>query len=358
MNKNYYNILGIDKYSTQEDIKKAYRKLALKYHPDKNNNDEECNKKFIEINESYVVLGNEEKRKKYDMFGIEDNDINFDEDPFKMFNSIFTEHLNQFKNMQYENNFDVGNIINELSGLNFGNLFDIPKFNVKVNSFGDNKQINLDKIFNMENNISSNTENNLVEELIDDIVIHLDVTIDEIYKSKKKSVSYEKNRYKKGQIIKKKIKLEIDLYDKEIILEGNGNETKNKKGNVCIYLHCNKNDFVRINEYDIYYEKRVNFNDYYLNKYIEIKLPNDEIIYIEKVKGNKLIKIDKKGIPYKENDINYHGNLYCYFSIVMPDINNLYDKVNTILELENDKDEKKECIIYNYVNSYDIFNTE
>ena len=70
-------------------------------------------------------------------------------------------------------------------------------------------------------------------------------------------------------------------------------------------LHCNKNDFVRINEYDIYYEKRVNFNDYYLNKYMEIKLPSDEIIYIEKVKGNKLIKIDKKGIPYKENDINY-----------------------------------------------------
>ena len=50
------------------------------------------------------------------------------------------------------------------------------------------------------------------------------------------------------------------------------------------------------------------------------------VLMSHQVKGNKLIKIDKKGIPYKENDINYHGNLYCYFSIVMPDINDLYDK--------------------------------
>lgn len=59
----YYKILGVDKTSTQDEIKKAFRKLSLKYHPDKNGGDDT---KFKEINEAYSILGDEEKRKKYD----------------------------------------------------------------------------------------------------------------------------------------------------------------------------------------------------------------------------------------------------------------------------------------------------
>jgi curved DNA-binding protein len=65
----YYKILGIEKKSTQEDIKKAYRKLARKYHPDINPNDKEAEKKFKEINEANEVLSNAENRKKYDKYG-------------------------------------------------------------------------------------------------------------------------------------------------------------------------------------------------------------------------------------------------------------------------------------------------
>ena len=65
----YYKILGIEKTSTQKDIKKAYRKLARKHHPDLNPNDKEAEKKFKEINEANEVLGNEENRKKYDKYG-------------------------------------------------------------------------------------------------------------------------------------------------------------------------------------------------------------------------------------------------------------------------------------------------
>lgn len=65
----YYKILGIDKKATQDDIKKAYRKLARKYHPDVNLNDKEAEKKFKEINEANEVLGNPENRKKYDKYG-------------------------------------------------------------------------------------------------------------------------------------------------------------------------------------------------------------------------------------------------------------------------------------------------
>lgn len=67
--KDYYKILGVDKKASDEEIKKAYRKLAKKYHPDLNQGNEKAQEKFKEANEAYEVLGDSEKRKQYDMFG-------------------------------------------------------------------------------------------------------------------------------------------------------------------------------------------------------------------------------------------------------------------------------------------------
>ena len=67
--RDYYEILGVDKKASPDEIKRAYRKLAKKYHPDLHPDDKEAEKKFTEINEAYEVLSDEEKRKKYDMFG-------------------------------------------------------------------------------------------------------------------------------------------------------------------------------------------------------------------------------------------------------------------------------------------------
>lgn len=65
----YYKILGVDKSASQDDIKKAYKKLARKYHPDLNPNDPDAHRKFQEINEANEVLSDPEKRKKYDQYG-------------------------------------------------------------------------------------------------------------------------------------------------------------------------------------------------------------------------------------------------------------------------------------------------
>ncbi len=65
----YYKILGLEKNATEEDVKKAYRKLARKYHPDLNPHDKNANKTFQQINEANEVLSDPEKRKKYDQYG-------------------------------------------------------------------------------------------------------------------------------------------------------------------------------------------------------------------------------------------------------------------------------------------------
>ena len=70
--RDYYEVLGVNKNATDDELKKAYRKLAKKYHPDANpDNKKEAEAKFNEVNEAYETLSNPQKRKMYDQFGAE-----------------------------------------------------------------------------------------------------------------------------------------------------------------------------------------------------------------------------------------------------------------------------------------------
>ena len=67
--KDYYEVLGVDRSASAEEIKKAYRKLAVKYHPDKNPGDKSAEEKFKEISEAYEVLKDDKKKAMYDQYG-------------------------------------------------------------------------------------------------------------------------------------------------------------------------------------------------------------------------------------------------------------------------------------------------
>ena len=106
--RDYYEVLGVDKNATPEAIKKAYRKLAIQYHPDKNPGDKAAEEKFKEAAEAYEVLSNEEERQKYDQFGHSMGPQGFGggqggfytsggmsmEDIFSQFGDIFGGHFN------------------------------------------------------------------------------------------------------------------------------------------------------------------------------------------------------------------------------------------------------------------------
>src|SRR3954469_10961189 len=67
--RDYYEVLGVSRTSTDQELKTAYRRLAIKYHPDKNPDDKAAEEKFKEAAEAYSVLSNAEQRKRYDRFG-------------------------------------------------------------------------------------------------------------------------------------------------------------------------------------------------------------------------------------------------------------------------------------------------
>lgn len=108
MENDYYEILGVSRTASQDEIKKAYRKLALQYHPDRNQGDKEAEEKFKQINEAYEVLSNEEKRSIYDKYGKDGfGNMGFSEDfdPTSIFEDVFGSFFGQRTSKKHRNNY-------------------------------------------------------------------------------------------------------------------------------------------------------------------------------------------------------------------------------------------------------------
>jgi len=375
-NKDYYKILNVDKNSDDETIKKAYKKLALQYHPDKNQGNEEASEKFKIIAEAYGVLGNKDKRNQYDNFGNVDDIINGNEDPFSVFNEIFKSHINNFMNMKYENDIDLGNIFSNMSGMPeksfpFGNVHvrvhtftnDIYNDNRRIdeeqyteddepvkNSFGNifsNLFKNKNKKNNIEEKVKTITKTKIIYNKPESIIYNINVSFSDIYNMKKKKIIIKRIRKKNGDYLEKKKKIQIPIYGREIILECEGHEVKDykEKGDIIINIFNENNDnFKRINEYDILTYKDITISDLYNKSSLEydLILPNGEIL---KVKCDNLLlnkyliqKIIHKGLPYEEDNIFKYGNLYIYYIIKFP---------NSIEDLKNINNDN------NHNNKYD-----
>ncbi|MDY6967622.1 MAG: DnaJ domain-containing protein [Spirochaetota bacterium] len=89
----YYRVLGLERDTKPEEIKKAYRHLAFKYHPDQNHVDERAEEKFKEINEAYAVLGDPEKKAMYDRSGYIDFNKHFTHDDINDFRSEYARNI-------------------------------------------------------------------------------------------------------------------------------------------------------------------------------------------------------------------------------------------------------------------------
>ena len=368
MTKIFYEILEVSRNASQEEIKKSYKKLALKYHPDKNKDNEETTNKFKEIAEAYDTLGDEQKRKTYDLYGSSEN--NFAEDPFSMFNDIFSSHMNNFMNMNYEQDINLNDILGNLSGFSNSNINIpmMPNIHFKFHTFSNkdspdpnifknihDQQDNSSFFDNIDQSTSSNTSftTNILDQP-EDICLDIDVSLEEICSQEKKEIIIDRYRNKNKSYKLREKRIEVHVYDREIILEKNGNEVKNGKNRSDIYLHFHQKShplFNRINDYDLLYVKDISLKDIYNGFHYKLTLPNkqqDQLNIYSKTKDfykNKslLQKVPHKGIPYLENDKWQYGHLFIKYNLLLPSMDELYDNVSEIYE-DEEEDGKEECI--------------
>ena len=375
-NKDYYSILCVDKNASEDEIKKSYRKLALLYHPDKNQgNDEACKmacEKFKDVSEAYSILGDKNKRSDYDSYGIIDGEQFGGEDPFQHFNEIFKDHINNFMNMKYENDININNIFNNIPGMEGSTSFPFSNIHVKVHTFptdifnGENikdqyddyedeykkensSPFSMNGIFNtlFSKEKSSEKEVKILYNKPDPIIYDIHVSLEDIYRNEKKKISISRYRLKNGKKIKKIKNISIPIYCKEVFLEGEGNELKDykEKGDIIIniYNKINENiDFKRVNEYDVLTYKSIKVSDIYNPFIYELTLPHGKILNIqsEKLTGKDHLiqKILGKGLPYKNDSGNKSfGNLYVIYKVIFP------NDFNDIIEKEKENENEKEC---------------
>ena len=117
--KDYYNILGVDKKASQDEIKKAYRKLAMKYHPDRNQDNKKAEEKFKQITEANEVLSDPQKRKKYDTLG---SNWKQHQSQGQGFNDFYSNYGRGGGGAQYSYSGDIDDLFGNISG--FSDFFE------------------------------------------------------------------------------------------------------------------------------------------------------------------------------------------------------------------------------------------
>lgn len=313
--KSFYSKLGVDPSSSKAEIKKAYRTLSMKYHPDKNNNTDESKKKFQEINEAYETLSDDEKRKQYDnpMAGHNIFHSNHAPHPNDIFSHIFGMGTNMGSGM--------GNIRVNINGqeMNFGSM---GGPNIKIF-----RQSSLSKP--------------------SPIIKNVEVVMSKILETQSIPIEIERwiseNGSKNHEMETIYIEIPKGVDENEIILLTNkGNvisqDDKIIKGDIKVIIKIKNDTNYKRHGLDLILEQEITFKESLCGFTFELKYLNGKSYTLNNLKGtiiqnghNKIIP--NLGLTREINGKETTGNLIIQFKIKYPETlsNEQIMKLNEIL---------------------------
>jgi curved DNA-binding protein len=315
--RDYYKILGISKTAAQDEIKKAYRKLAVKFHPDKNKGNKEAEEKFKEINEANEVLSNPEKRKKYDELGENwkyyqqsGNSQDFDWSKYSNQGSGAGGRQSQYTYQRDANNtndaFGGGEGFSDFFETLFGQGFG-----------GQTKRRTARRAAKIKGQ---------------DVMAEMSITLEDAYKGAEKIFDLD------GQSIKLKIRPGISD-GQSLKLPGKGEPGHNSgtPGDLLLKIHVLSDPVFERKGDDIYTELRVNLFTAVLGGKTSLKTFKGTInVNISKESQNgKVLRLQGLGMPVY-GKTNQYGDLYAKLSVEIP--TNLNEKeIKLFTELEESR---------------------
>ncbi len=288
--KDYYKILGVKKNASVEEIKKSYRKLAVKYHPDKNPNNKEAEEKFKEITEANEILRDTEKRKKYDEIG---------------------DDYRQYQQNGGKQGFD---------GFNQKNRSGNNKYQ---HSGGD--QFNEDQFADFFSTIfggrsGGNAQNRQRAYNGQDYTTQVRLTFEEAYNGAHRQLQLEEQKIE--------IKIKPGVKDGQVLrLKGKGSKGINGglDGNLFITVHVALHPYFIRKENDLYCKIDLDLYTAILGGQTILKTLRSQVkmIISKETENGKVMRLKGMGMPIYDKDKEF-GDLYATVNILMP--KNLSDK--------------------------------
>ncbi len=292
----YYKILGVDKKATDDEIKKKYRKLAMKYHPDHSKGDKDSEEKFKKISEAYAVLSDKEKRKQYDTFGS-------------------TGFHQKYSQEDIFKGFDFGSILREFG---FGDGFSQGRGGGMRFSFGGND------MFGRQANAGPSQVKG------SDLVYELPLTLRDIATGTSKTISFQHG----GRSEKITVKIPAGMVTgKKLRLSGKGEQSPygGPPGDLFIVSKVQPDPVFKVEDNDLHITQEINLSQALLGSVVNIPTLDGKELSLTIPPGTKhktKMRLPNHGLPYMQG--NGKGHLFAHIHVKMP--KNLTDEQKKLIE--------------------------
>ena len=342
--RDYYEILGVSKTSSKDEIKKAYRKVAMKFHPDRNPDNKEAEDKFKEAAEAYSVLSDNNKRSQYDQFGHAgvnnsrgggfSGGMNVED----IFNSVFGGGSGGFSDIFggdiFGNQRSRGNRKRKAENLKisipltYEEIFEGTSKKIKIKRWEKSSSTSSQKC----SNCSGSGEVRSVQRSMLGQIVNVQVC------ANCKGIGYIGGRDKKTATIK--VKIPAGVSDGNYMtLEGEGNHSvsgdNDLNGDLIIYFEEKQHSLFVRSESDLYLECVINYTDAVLGTEIKVPTLNGKVKFKipAGIKNGQILRLKNKG--FKEvNGYGGRGDQYIKINIDIP-LNISKDLKKIILDLKN-----------------------